>query len=309
LDRGKETKWEISKIMKTTMKSRCGRPTNSRLAQTNHPKHAFTLIELLVVIGSVAMLAAVLLPALAGAKYPSRVTNCASNFKQWSAMCNVYANDDPNGMYPSFTASTAGGNPSDISTNLLYYTVPYGMTVQMCFCPVRTAEFDLAKTQFRYGTAGVTTPGLPPQNRDLQSIDDLVLWFRCARSNNGYFAKMIHEFWVPRKSYDNATDDQAWPSTTFVNGTAAPWNNLGWPRKQSDKVVGYQPIISDEAEVFTGSSMDTNANDISPSQAHFYNGVLSSINVGYGDGHVETHLGQNVRWQYAGQNNQTTTFY
>jgi prepilin-type N-terminal cleavage/methylation domain-containing protein/prepilin-type processing-associated H-X9-DG protein len=293
-------------IIKTTIKSRCGRPANSRIAQRNSTKHAFTLIELLVVIAIVAMLTVTFLPALAKGKYPSMTINCVSNFKQWTAMCNVYASDDPNGMYPSFTASAAGGNPTDVSTNFIYCTVPYGMTVQMYFCPVRADEWNTANYQFRFGTTAFTS--LPPQGRNIQTIDDLILWFKLARSNNGMFAKMIHEFWIPRKSNDNDTDNQAWPSPTFVNGTAAPWNNMGWPRKQSDKIVGYQPIISDEAEVYAGR-LDTNANDISPSQAHFYNGVLSSINVGYGDGHVETHLGQDVRWQYAGQNNQTTTFY
>jgi prepilin-type N-terminal cleavage/methylation domain-containing protein/prepilin-type processing-associated H-X9-DG protein len=290
--------------MKTTAKFRCGRPTNSRTAQTNHSKHAFTLIELLVVIAIVAILATMLLPALARAKYPSQVINCVSNFKQWNAMCNVYASDDPNGMYPSYTASTAGGNPTDVSTNFIYCMVPYGITVQMCFCPVRSEEWNWANYQFRFGTSVTMT--FPPQGRDIQTIDDLILWFRLARSNNGNFAKMIHEFWVPRKTYDNATDDQAWPSPTFNAGTAAPWNNMGWPRKQSDKIVGYQPIISDEAET-PGNT--TNVLAIPNNQAHFYNGTLSSINVGYGDGHVETHLGQDVRWQYIGNKNEESTFY
>jgi prepilin-type N-terminal cleavage/methylation domain-containing protein/prepilin-type processing-associated H-X9-DG protein len=62
-------------------------------------RRGFTLTELLVVIGIIALLAALLMPALAGAKRKANQIKCLSNLRQVNLALQLYA-DDHNGEYP-----------------------------------------------------------------------------------------------------------------------------------------------------------------------------------------------------------------
>ena len=67
------------------------------------PRHAFgfTLVELLVVIGIIAVLVAMLLPALQKAKKAANTVQCASNMKQIATAMIMYANANKNQLMPA----------------------------------------------------------------------------------------------------------------------------------------------------------------------------------------------------------------
>lgn len=74
---------------------------------TRLARHGFTLIELLVVVGIIALLVAILLPSLAGAREMSRRSKCAANLRAVVNGMIMYSGSESD-MYPTQPPPFAG---------------------------------------------------------------------------------------------------------------------------------------------------------------------------------------------------------
>jgi len=93
--------------------------------------NGFTLIELLVVIAIIALLMAILMPALSRAKKQTKAVACQSNLRHWGLIFKMYTDDNDHKFYGAWST----GQQGHVWIGALK---PYYQDEDMNFCPSAT---------------------------------------------------------------------------------------------------------------------------------------------------------------------------
>ncbi len=186
-----------------------------------HGRDGFTLIELLVVISIIALLIAILLPALSAVQSAARAIKCKSQIRSIAQATHLYFQDESEYLPPALIEDGVSGYPDgDIFSNMYvrrdYMTAPMGLDSDSPFrCPETAVEQRAEKDgggdrftetiDFMYNYPEAADP----TGDDPQPIDGVAVptWYMLAAGN--------HQNWTFRWIRSNA-----WP------GEQGSWDRM-----------------------------------------------------------------------------------
>jgi len=130
----------------------------------------FTLIELLVVIAIIALLMAILMPALKRVKQQAKTIACRANLKQWGVIFAMYTGDN-DGSFPSGD-NTALKDPTGL---WMYVLRPYYSDGKLRLCPMATKPLNKGAPQpfAAWGPISSYEPGYWPTEPDTPAANYL----------------------------------------------------------------------------------------------------------------------------------------